>query len=215
MVAITTGLTNEVFGVQQNAVDGIPFGGGALPATAAALGGFGGFNASFARQINFPTGVNPGATGADNVLAAFAVPTNAFDGLSSLTSQRGLMIEAVITIVANANAKTCKIIFNATTAVVGATVTGGTTLATTGALGATVTVANLKAAVYKTGAAGSNTQVGWSPGVNTNIAQTIFVTAPAAIAAVETAPILIAITGNAGTIVTDIALNVVEITGLN
>lgn len=219
MPSSTTGLVNESFGYVQNSVDGMPFGGGALPQRADAtssglgiLGGFGGFNASFARQVNFPTGVSPGATGADNVLAVFTIPANAFDGLGP---GRGLQIDVTATIVANANAKALKIIFNATTAVVGSTVTGGTTLANSGALGATVTVVNLLARVYKTGAAGSNTQVAWSPGVNTNIAQTVFVTAPAATAAVENASILIAITGNAGTAVTDIALNVVEITGVN
>lgn len=227
MAAIGTGLLNEVFGTVQNSVDGIPFGGSSLPETLSGsgapgapgslsilgtLGGFGGFNASAGRQINFPTGVNPGATGADNVLAVFSIPANAFDGLGP---GRGLNIDVTATIAANANAKALKIIFNATTAVVGATVTGGTTLANSGALGAAVTVVNLLAKVYKTGLAGSNTQVGWSPGVNTNIAQTVFVTTPAAIAAVESAPILLAITGNAGTAVTDIALNAVEITGMN
>lgn len=219
MPSSTTGLVNETFGNVVNTVDGIAFGGGALPSTAISLGGFGGFNASFARQINFPTGVNPGATGADNVLAVFSIPANAFDGLTSLTIQRGLQIEAMLTLAANTNVKTIKIIFNATTAVVGTTVTGGTTIASSGALAtATQTSLSIKAAVYKTGAPGSNTQVGYSVGITVPVqttAGTTPMTAPTAIAAVENAPILIAITGNAATTATDIALNIAEITGLN
>lgn len=211
MPSSTTGFVNEVFGSVGSTVDAIIYGGSGTLVPANAL--IGGMNASAFRQINFPTGINPGATGADNVLAVFTLPAGTLDGIASLTSQRGLLIDVTCTIASSANTKTLKIIFNATTAVVGTTVTGGTTIATSGSQ-TTVTAINLKGIVYKTGAAGSNTQVGWSLGGSTSGAA-LFATAPAAIAAVESSPILVAITGNAGTTATDIALNAVEVTGLN
>jgi len=78
------------------------------------------------KQVSQP-GVSPGATAADNVLAVYSIPASSFD-----VAGRGINILAMGAFAATGNNKTVKIIFNATTAVVGSTVTGGTTIATTG-----------------------------------------------------------------------------------
>jgi hypothetical protein len=152
-------------------------------------------------------GVNPAATGADNVLAVFTVPAGAFAAPGD-----AMVIAAYGSVANNANTKRIKIIFNPTAAVVGQTVSGGTTLADTGAFATAIATAwDLEAEVYKVGAFGSNTQVG------INISNSIGATSPALlppvtnIAAVESGPILIAVTGNATTTATDITFNVLEI----
>ena len=77
------------------------------------------------RQVSSP-GISPGATGADNVLAVFSLPANSFD-----IAGRGVNITAAGKFATTANNKTVRIYYNATTAVVGSTVTGGTLVADT------------------------------------------------------------------------------------
>src|ERR1700732_4483150 len=60
--------------------------------------------------------VNPGATGADNVLAVYSLPANTFD-----IAGRSISIRAMGSIATGTNNKTVKIIFNPATAVVGST----------------------------------------------------------------------------------------------
>jgi hypothetical protein len=146
-------------------------------------------------------GINPGATGADNVLAVFSLPANSFD-----IAGRGINIVAQGSVANNTNSKRMKLYFGCTTAVVGSTVTGGTVVADTGAY----TTANavgwaLEANVYKYGAAGSNTQLGLHQAAQ--IGATVgSLLAPASLTATENAAILIAVTGNAATTATDIVL---------
>jgi hypothetical protein len=150
----------------------------------------------------------PGGTGADNVLAVYSIPANTFDAAG-----RSVTIRAVGSIATGTHTKDVKIIFNATTAVVGSTVTGGTTIADTGSYATTgATGFMLEATVTKDGAAGTNTQTG------VNVANLIGATSPAllapvAITATENAAILVAVTGNAGTTAADIGLNLLEIVG--
>jgi hypothetical protein len=146
-------------------------------------------------------GQNPGATGADNVLAVFSLPGSLFDGVSN----RGIRLTAMGTYGANGNTKTVKIIYNPSAAVVGSTVTGGTTLVTTGAVVINALPWFLEAGVVDV--VGANNQLAfgmlsWSGGVPTFIVPV----APSFATADETQPILIAVTGNAATAVTDIAL---------
>lgn len=150
---------------------------------------------------------NPGATGADNVLAVYSLPANTFD-----VANRSIRILASGSVANNTNTKTVKIIFNPATAVVGSTVgTGGTTLATTGAYSTTGAAAwLLEGEVYKTGAAGSNTQTAISL-TNQIAATTVALAVPAAATAKENGVILIAVTGNAATTATDIGLNLFEV----
>lgn len=151
-------------------------------------------------------GVNPGATGADNVLAVYSLPANFFD-----VAKRALSISAFGNFGANANTKTVKLWFNPSAAVVGSTITGGTLLATTGAVATNNGGWYVSGNVTKRGAAGSNTQTTTSNGamagaVGTGVSLAVDTTA------VENAPILIAVTGNAATAVGDIIFSMLEVT---
>ena len=160
------------------------------------------------RQLS-AAGVSPGATGADNVLAVYSLPANAFDVLG-----RGLGITAQGSFGATGNNKRVKIIFNATTAVVGSTVTGGTTVADTGTVTTNGGGWSVQANVFKYGAAGSNTQIGLHQQCQVGAAVSALL-APALITATESGSILIAITGNATTTASDIVFNFAEINAMN
>jgi hypothetical protein len=151
-------------------------------------------------------GIAPGATAADNVLAVFSIPAGAFSAAGKMAT-----ITAVGVFGGTANNKRVKIIFNPATAVVGSTVgSGGTTVADTGTVATNGLGWTLSAQVTKYGAPGSNTQLG----VDTlNQAGAVIVTniAPAAITAVESGAILVAVTGNATTVVGDILLNSLQV----
>jgi hypothetical protein len=158
--------------------------------------------------------ISPGATGADNVLAVYSLPANSFDGAPG--NARMLQIQASGSFANNTNAKTTKIIFNPSTAVVGSTVgTGGTTIATSGVYSTTGACGwMLQAQVAKVGAANSNTQVAQETA--TIVAATHGgIGLPVYPVATENAPILIAITGNAATTATDILLNFFEVSAAN
>jgi len=160
------------------------------------------------KQVSQP-GVSPGATAADNVLAVYSIPASSFD-----VAGRGINILAMGAFAATGNNKTVKIIFNATTAVVGSTVTGGTTIATTGVSAGNNVAFRLESNVFKYGAAGANTQLGLN--VVSQVGATIAAPAvPAALTATESGAILIAITGNAATATTDILLNLLVINAMN
>ncbi len=151
----------------------------------------------------------PAATGADTVIAVYSLPKNSLD-----LAGRGLLISMQGNFAATGNNKTCKIIWNATTAVVGATVTGGTTIATTGVSAGNNVGWLIQGSVYKYGAANSNTQV-------TQEVATIVGTTHGGIAlaanttATENAAILIAFTGNAATAATDIQMTLAEVFAMN
>jgi hypothetical protein len=169
-----------------------------------------GQNVSGQTQVS-AAGVSPGATGADNVLAVFTIPANAF-----AASGNGIYIAAYGTFANNGNNKRAKIIFNPATAVVGATVgAGGTTIADTGTYSTSALSAfTLESTIFKYGAAGSNTQMGIN-GENTVAATVPTLIAPQLMTANESAPILVAVTGNAGSAVADILLNAFVITPLS
>ena len=160
------------------------------------------------RQLSV-AGISPGTTANDNVLAVFSLPANSFN-----IAGRGVSITAAGSFGATANNKTIKIIFNATTAVVGSAVTGGTTVATTGVVATNTGGWLIGANAFKAGAAGSNTQVATSNGTITGVSHG-GTTPPTFPVAVESGPILIAVTGNAAVAVTDIVLNWLEINAMN
>jgi len=154
-------------------------------------------------------GRNPASTGADIVLAVFALPANVFD-----IANRGLDIQAQGSIVNNANTKRVKLIWNATTAVVGSAVTGGTTIADTGSVTTLGGGFSLMASIFKYGAAGSNTQICLHQ--QAQVGGTVSaLLAPSLATAVESGQILIAVTGNAGTTATDIVFNFLQVQGMN
>jgi hypothetical protein len=160
------------------------------------------------RQVS-PAGVNPGGTGVDSVLAVYSLPANSFD-----VAGRGINIMALGSMTSAATAKTLKIIYNATTAVVGSAVIGGTTIAsfsdsTANSAGGWQIAAN----VFKYGAAGSNTQIALHEASQSGTVLGALV-APSLVTAVESAPILIAITGNAA-VVGNITFNFLEVNAMN
>lgn len=155
-------------------------------------------------------GLQPGATAADNVIAVFSIPAGLFDG----SGNRGIRIRAWGKYGATANNKTVKIIFNPTTAVVGATVSGGTTVVTTGVVASNNLPFDLGASIYKYGDIDSNTQIAFQD-VSVSGAALVVPTIPVLTTAVENAAILLAVTGNAATVVTDILLHGIEVTGYN
>lgn len=161
------------------------------------------------RQIS-SAGVQPGATGADNVLAAYSLPAGTLDG----TGNRGVLVRAWGKYGATANNKTVKMIFNATTAVVGATVVGGTTVITTGVVASNNLPFFMEAYLFKYGAMDSNTQIVMQGNAFSGAA-IVVPTIPALITATENAAILFAMTGNAATAASDILLHCFEVYGLN
>lgn len=166
---------------------------------------------NISRQLS-SAGIQPGATGADNVLAFFSLPANSFD-----IAGRGVTITAQGTFVSNANTKDMKIVFNPSTAVVGSTVgAGGTTIADTGSqtTGTAGTGWSIQANVFKYGAAASNTQLGLHQ--QAQVGSVVGgIVPPSLLTATESGAILIAVTGNAGTAATDIKLNFFEINAMN
>lgn len=167
------------------------------------------FNNQANPQIS-SAGISPGATGADNVLAVFTLPAGFFDAPG-----RGVEITATGSFAATANNKDVKVIFNPATAVVGSTVgAGGTTIADTGVSAGNNTAWSLSASVFKYGAAGSNTQMGLHQQAQVGSTVSALVK-PSLITAVESGPILIAVTGNATTAASDILFNFLEVFGVN
>lgn len=155
------------------------------------------------------TGISPAATGADKVLAVFSLPANSFD-----IAGRTIQIQAEGGFGSNGNNKQIKLIFNATTAVVGQTVSGGTTVADTGTVTTNGGGWALSAEICKYGNPGSNTQMAVHQQAQVGGAVSALL-APAALTATESGAILIAVTGNATTTATDIALNFLQIFAQN
>lgn len=198
MPASTGGLATQVLNYSRKPVVTI---GGSI--------GQGDVDGALSRQV-FLTPITPTATGADNVLAVFSLPANLFD-----EEGRGILIRAMGRLATNINTKQIKLIFNPSTAVVGSTVgTGGTTIADTGGVAGSNVGWVAEGVVYKTGALGSNTQYGQG-GLVQHGATLIAGGIPSAPAAIESGPILVAVTGNATTTATDIELKLFEVIGLN
>jgi len=161
------------------------------------------------RQIS-AAGVQPGATGADNVIAVYSLPANSFD-----VNGRGLTITAMGSFGATGNNKRIKLFFNPATAVVGSTVgAGGTLLADTGTVTTNGGGWMVSGNVFKYGATGSNTQLATSNGAISGAVHN-GVSAPAAATAVESGAILIAVTGNATTAASDILFQWLEVNAMN
>ena len=157
-----------------------------------------------------PTGNNPAATGADNVMAVYSIPANSFD-----TAGRGLNVTAQGLLAATANSKRVKIIYNPASATVGSTVgTGGTTVADTGATTASGLGWQLMANIFKTGTLNSNTQYAQE---SATVIGTVHggIGVPLYPTATENAAILVAVTGNATTATSDISLNFFEVNADN
>ena len=183
------------------------------PKNSSASSQFGSGTGTFLEEGNLirQTGaVNPGATGADNVLAVYSLPANSLD-----IAGRCLNIFAQGNVANNTNSKRVKIYVGCTTAVVGSTVTGGTVVADTGAYTTTGAAGWIvEANVVKYGANGSNTQYGLhaSAQVGATVGSLLV---SSALTMTESGAILIAVTGNAATTATDITLNFFEVNAMN
>lgn len=161
------------------------------------------------RQIS-SAGVQPGGTNVDSVLAVFSIPPNLFNAALA-----GVSIAAAGSFGATGNNKQLKIIVNPATAVVGSTVGGGgVTVADTGVVTTNGGGWSMEATVIKYGVANSNTQLGVNQQMQVGAASPAL-KAPSLITATENGAILIAITGNAATVVSDIIFNSLEVDALN
>ena len=154
-------------------------------------------------------GLSPGATGADKILALATIPPNGFD-----IANRGIAI-LVAGNAPNNNTKTAKVILNPTAPVLGATVSGGTTIANLTATGAGSTGGwQLQANLFKYGLTGSNTQIALhEAGQAGSILGTL--SSPSLTTLAENAAIVVAVTGNATTTATDIVFNFLQIFAMN
>jgi hypothetical protein len=152
-------------------------------------------------------GVSPSATGADKILALATIPVGVFD-----IAFRGLNIMAAGNC-PNTNSKSLKLIVNPTSPVLGATVSGGTTVASI--LTSTATGGwNLQANLFKYGAAGSNTQMAVHE--SGQIGGTVgALVAPSLTTFAENAAISIVVTGNSSTTNGDVVFNFLQVFGMN
>jgi hypothetical protein len=154
-------------------------------------------------------GIQPAGTNEDDVLATYTLPANSFD-----VAGREIIVRAFGSVAANANTKRIKIYFNCTSAVVGSVVSGGTLICSSG--NSTTSGAGwvIEGRIIKYGNPNSNTQVCFhTAGLVGSYVAPLLV--PTNTTAIENAPIIIAIVGNAATLSTDITFKLVEITATN
>jgi hypothetical protein len=184
---------------------GVQFGGGGP----VALGGAQIFEeGNISRLVS--AGINPGVINQDNVLATYTIPAGSFD-----QSGRGISIQASGNVANNTNSKRIRIYYNCTTAVVGSAVTGGTVIADTGAYTTALAAGwNIQANIFKYGAKGSNTQncLHEAAQIGSTLGQLL---AYQLLTATESGGIIIAITGNAVTALTDISLGLFIVNAMN
>jgi hypothetical protein len=161
------------------------------------------------REILNP-GRNPGGLAADNVIAAYLLSASSFDAAG-----RGVNLLAQGSVANNANSKEMKIYWGCTTAVIGSTVTGGTVIADSGAYTTAAAVGwSLEANVFKYGNPGSNTQLALH--MSAQIGSTVgSLLVPTPLTTPENAGILIAVTGNAATALTNIVQSFFEVNAMN
>ena len=162
-------------------------------------------------RVVTPAGVQPASLNADVVLAVYQLPAGAFD-----QAGRGLNVMACGSTASNTNSKRVKIVFGPTSAVVGSAIVGGTVIADSGVINTVVAAGgwSLTANVFKSGSAGSNTQLAIHEAAQAgNTVGALLAPAPLTVA--ESGPILVAVTGNAATVVTDITFNFLDVNAMN
>ena len=174
-------------------------------------------------QVAWP-GTQPGTINNDNVLFAFTIPASAFDGAIipasvagvnvAQQSQRGIQLATQGSFGATANNKRIRIWIGCTSAVVGSAVVGGTSIADTATVATNGGGWALNAEVYKYGIAGSNTQLAIHQQAQVGGAVAALL-APQQLTLNEAGSIIVAVTGNATTLVTDIAANMLVVSGMN
>jgi hypothetical protein len=175
--------------------------------------GFGSGGTQIAAEGNIfrsiSAGVTCGGSGNDYVLGVYTIPGNSFD-----IAGRGVCITCQGSFGGNTNSKRVKIIFNPVAAVIGQVVNGGTLVADTGSVLTNGSGWSVQAEIFKYGIAGSNTQMGIHQ--QAQVAGSVSpLLAPTALTATESAPIIICVTGNPGTLPGDISMNLFEINAMN
>lgn len=141
---------------------------------------------------------SPAGLSADVVMASFSIPPLTFD-----IAGRGIVFEAYGGSTSSANAKTVKIIVGCTAAVVGSTVSGGTTIASSGSFTTITGGWFIGSQIFKYGAPGSNTQIATHFSVQTGASPQALL-APQALTLAENAAILCAVTLNVAVTASDL-----------
>jgi hypothetical protein len=185
--------------------------GGTEPASA--VTSFGAGNAPVSAGGNLfrsaSAGVTCGGSGNDFVLGVYTIPGNSFD-----IAGRGIGILAQGSFGGNTNSKRIKIVYNPAAAVIGQVVNGGTIIADTGFLTTNGSGWSVSANIYKYGNPNSNTQVGLHQSSQAAAAVQAL-QAPTLLTATENAAIIVAVTGNPGTLPGDISMNLFEVSAFN
>ena len=171
-----------------------------------APGPFGSGTGTFGRSGNLfaqasSAGITPAGTGSDYVVAVATIPANSFD-----IANRSIEIGVAGSFGANGNNQRIKLIVGATAPVVGAVVSGGTTIADSGTVTTNGGGWSLQSEITKTGAAGSNTQLALHEYGTGGAA----LTAPTALTLAENAAINVVVTINAGTTAADAVFNFLQ-----
>lgn len=161
---------------------------------------------------NNPTGVSPSSTGIDCVLAVYTLPAGTFDQANRLVE-----ILAQGSFPVNSDNLDIQIVFDPSSAVVGSAVVGGTVIAGQGGITDGAGQWLIEACVVKTGAPGSDTQLSF-------VSQPIFfmgefsvtgnsfgIAGVQTLTSVESGSILIAITGKAASIATNVVWNFLKV----
>lgn len=150
-----------------------------------------------------------GGSGNDIVMGVYSLPGNSLD-----IAGRGVTVTAQGSFGGNTNSKRVKIIWNPVAAVIGQVVNGGTLVADTGSVLTNGSGWSIQANIFKYGVNGSNTQIGIHQQAQVGPAVSPLV-APTPLTATESGAILIAVTGNPGTLPGDVSINLMEVTAVN
>jgi hypothetical protein len=175
--------------------------------------GFGSGTAQIVAEGNIfrsvSAGVTCGGSGNDFVIGVYTIPGNSFD-----IAGRGVTITAQGSFGGNTNSKRVKIIFNPVAAVIGQVINGGTLVADTGSVLTNGSGWSIQANIFKYGVNGSNTQIGLHQQSQVGPAVSPLV-APTLLTATESGAIIVAVTGNPGTLPGDISMNLMEVNAVN
>lgn len=198
-----------------NPVTNMSQGGGAVTASIASEGPI------YREVLSVTNGRRPGTTGSGalTVLGLYQVPASFFDGAvypnGTLTSNRGLRIKASGSLGLGGNTRRMEIQINPSTATLGGTVgAGGFVVADSGQITAGGSGWTLEAAIFKYGAAGSNTQLGMMERGQASGTLLTLVN-PQTLTCPENAAITIAVVAACTTAVDDVVFNFLEVKGLN
>lgn len=154
-------------------------------------------------------GVQPAGTAAFDVLAVFSIPAGFFSAAG-----KGLTISAQGDFAATVNTKQVQIVIGAANPTVGQVVSGGTVIADTGAVTTNGGGWAMAANVFKTGAAGSNTQLSLHQQSQVGGAVAALL-ASQALTLTESGAIPVAVVGKATTATTDITFRFLEVNATN